>query len=183
VAAFGFYLFGMNYGGVTFTIYLIPIYLILAIFLGCGLSAVHRWFSGVLAGRSKWVALPLRASMAGLILLMPMYGVWQNWATVDQSDNVTYRDMAERFVEQAGPDFVLVDSEPHYDDLEAILYTAWGVKDWRQAQWVPPGGIDQWLGRRPVYAWSDGAAYHGDYVEEPVPELPGMVRIVGRQEE
>jgi hypothetical protein len=87
--------------------------------------------------------------------------------------------MAYRFAEVAGPDFVLVDSEPHYDDLEAILHVAWGEKGWTRAKWVPSGGIEAFLGQRPVYAWSDGAGYHADYVEEPVPELTGMVRIVG----
>ncbi len=48
-------------------------------------------------------------------------------------------------MEQAGPEFVLVESEPHYDDLEAILYVAWGEKGWYDARWVPPGGIDAWL--------------------------------------
>lgn len=84
---------------------------------------------------------------------------------------------------QARPNFVLVDSEPHYDDLEAILYVAWAERGWYGARWVPPGGVDAWLGQRPVYAWSDGAAYHDRYIEEPVPGLPGMVLLVGVRDE
>jgi hypothetical protein len=182
LAALGLYVFGMNYGGVTFRIYLVPTYLIFAVFLGCGLSAVRRWLAGLLQGRSRWLAQPLAAALAALILIMPLYPLWQNWAEVDQSHNTYYRDMAENFASHVEPDFVLVDSEGHYDDLEAILYVAWGENGWYSARWVPSGDIDSWLGQRPVYAWSDGAAYHARYLEEPVPGLPGMVRIEGIQQ-
>jgi hypothetical protein len=183
LVAVGVYVFGMNYGGVTFRIYLVPSYLIFAVFLGCGLSALRRWLAGLLHGRRRWLARPLIAGLATVVLVMPLYPLWQNWAEVDQSENTYYRDMAQRFIAQASPDFVLVDSEPHYDDLEAILYVAWGEKGWYGARWVPPGGIDTWLGQRPIYAWSDGADYHDRYVEEPVPGLPGMVLLVGSRDE
>jgi hypothetical protein len=101
---------------------------------------------------------------------------------VDLSENTYYRDMARNFAEHAGADFVLVDSEPHYDDLEAILYVAWGENGWYSARWVPPGGIKSWLGKRPIYAWADGAAYHAQYVEEPVPGLPDVVTVIGVRE-
>jgi hypothetical protein len=191
LAALGIYVFGMNYGGVTFRIYLIPSYLIFAVFLGCGLSAVRTWLAGLLRERPRWLAQALVVGLAAVILVMPLYPLWTNWAEVDESDNVYYRDMAWQFVEQAGPEFVLVDSELYYDDLEAILYVAWGEKEWYNARWVPPGGIDDWLpvpgeagqgGQRPIYAWDDGAAWHTRYVEEPAPGLPGMVRVVGRRE-
>jgi hypothetical protein len=172
----------MNYGGVTFRIYLIPSYLIFAVFLGCGLSAVRTWLADLLRERPRWLAQPLMVGLAVVVLVMPLYPLWTNWAEVDESDNVTYRDMARQFVEQAGPEFVLVDSELYYDDLEAILYMAWGEKAWYNARWAPPGGIDDWLGQRPVYAWDDGAAWHARYVEEAAPGLPGMVRLVGRRE-
>lgn len=183
LAALGLYLFGMNYGGITFRIYLIPTYLIFAVFLGCGLSAVRRWLAGLLDERPRWLAASLQAALAIAILVMPLYPLWQNWAEVDQSENIYYRDMARGFVEQAGPDFVLVESEPHYDDLEAILYVTWGEKGWYDARWVTPASIEDWLGRRPVYAWDDGARYHDGYVEEPVPGLPGIVLVVGSKEE
>jgi len=182
LVALGIYAFGMNYGGITFRIYLVPSYLIFAVFLGCGLSAVRRWLAGVLHDRPRWLAQPLVAALAIVFLAMPLYPVWQNWAEVDESDNTYYRDMARNFVERAGPEFVLVDSEPHYDDLEAILYIAWGENGWSSARWIPPGEIDGWLGRQPVYAWSDGAEYHARYLEEPVAGLPGMVRILGVRE-
>jgi hypothetical protein len=102
---------------------------------------------------------------------------------VDQSENIYYRDMAQVFVEEAGPEFVLVESEPFYDDLEAILYVAWGENDWQEARWVPPGEIDYWLEQGPVYAWSDGATYHARYIEKPVPGLPLMVHIAGLRDE
>jgi hypothetical protein len=50
LVALGVYAFGMNYGGGTFPIYLIPTYLIFAVFLGCGLSAVRRWGGAGLRG-------------------------------------------------------------------------------------------------------------------------------------
>jgi Protein O-mannosyl-transferase TMEM260-like len=179
LAALGIYVFGMNYGGITFRIYLIPSYLVFAVFLGCGLSALRQWLAGLLQGRPRWLAWPLTAALAAVVLVMPFYPLWQNWADVDESDNTYYRDMASSFIGQVEPDFVLVDSEPRYDDLEAILYVAWGEKGWYSARWVPAGDIEAWLPQRPIYAWSDGAAYHARYVEEPAPGLPGMVRIVG----
>ncbi|MBN1963459.1 MAG: DUF2723 domain-containing protein [Anaerolineae bacterium] len=178
LAAAGIYLFGMNYGGVTFRIYLIPSYLIFAVFLGCGLSAVRGWLHGLLTGRPHWLRLPLTLGLAAAILAMPLYPLWQNWAEVDESENIHYETMAREFVQEAGPDFVLVDSEPHYDDLEAILYVAWAEKEWYGARWITPGEIERWIGARPVYAWDDGLAYHEGYIEEPVPNLPGFVRLV-----
>jgi hypothetical protein len=183
LVALGIYGFGMNYGGVTFRIYLVPSYLIFAVLLGCGLSALRRWLADLLAGRSRWLAQPLVVALAAIMLVMPVYPLLQNWAEVDQSGNTYYRDMARSFVQQAGPGFVLVDSEPHYDDLEAILYVAWGERGWYSARWVPPGGIEAYLGQRPVYAWADGEAYHARYVEAPVPGMPNMVHIVGTRGE
>jgi hypothetical protein len=172
----------MNYGGITFRIYLIPSYLVFALFLGCGLSAVRHWLAGLLRFRPRWLAWPLIAGLAAVFLAMPLYPLWQNWAQVDQSDNTYYRDLAWNLVDHVQPDFVLVDSEPYYDDLEAILYVAWAEKGWYSARWITPGEIQAWLGQRPVYVWADGAAYHAQYVEEQVPGLPGMARIVGVQE-
>jgi hypothetical protein len=179
LAALGIYVFGMNYGGITFRIYLIPSYLIFAVFLGCGLSALRRWLAGLVHERSRWLAWPLMAGLAVAILAMPLYPLWQNWATVDESDNTYYRDLAWRFVEQVEPDFVLVESGSRYDDLEAILYVAWAEKEWYSAQTVTPGGIDPWLGQRTVYGWYGDIDIDPRYVQEPVPELPGMARIVG----
>jgi hypothetical protein len=178
----GIYVFGMNYGGATFPIYVIPSYLIFALFLGCGLSALRQLLDRLLGDAPQWlgqppVAMAVRVVLAAIILLMPLYPLWRNWAEVDQSENTYYRDVAQAFVEQAGPEFVLVESEPFYDDLEAILYVAWGENGWNEARWVPPGEIDSWLEQGPVYAWSDGADYHGRYIEQPIPGLPLMVRI------
>jgi hypothetical protein len=179
LAALGIYAFGMNYGGITFRIYLIPSYLIFAVFLGSGLSALRGWLAARVQGRSRRIAVLAQAALAAVILVMPLYPMWQNWAEVDQSDNVYYRDLAWHFVEQVEPDFVLVESERYYDDLEAILYVAWAEKNWYAAGWVTPAEVETWLGQRPIYAWVDGAAYHDHYVEEPVPELGEMVRIRG----
>jgi hypothetical protein len=183
LAALGIYGFGMNYGGITFRIYLIPSYLLFAVFLGCGLSALRRWLAGLLRERPRWLAAPLTVALAAAILAMPFYPLWRNWSEVDQSENTHYRDLARNFVERAGPEFVLVESEPFYDDLEAILYVAWGEKGWTSARSTTFDRIGDWLGQRPVYAWSDGEAYHALYVEELAPGLPGMVRIVGLREE
>lgn len=182
LVALGIYGFGMNYGGITFRIYLIPSYLILAVFLGCGLSAVRQWLAGLLRDRPGWLARSLTVALAGCILFLPLYPLWQNWSEVDQSDNIAYRDLARNFVERVEPDFVLVEAEPHYDELEAILYAAWGEKRWYSAQTVTPEEIDPWLGRRQIYAWSGDADLDARYFQEPVSELPGMARIVGVRE-
>jgi hypothetical protein len=184
LVALGIYGFGMNYGGITFRIYLIPTYLIFAVFVGCGLSALRQWLAGLLGERpmgeaKRLLAVLVQAGLAAAILIMPLYPLWQNMAEVDESDNTYYREMARDFVEQAGSEFVLVDSEPRYDDLEAILYLAWGENGWSAARWVRPGEIEAWIEDRTVYAWSDGATYHDRFIEEPVPGLPGMVVITG----
>ena len=112
---------------------------------------------------------------------MPLYPLWQNWAEVDQSENIYYEQVARAFVEQVEPDFVLVEAESRYDDLEAILYAAWVEEQWYWAQTITPGDIDAWLGRRPVYAWYGDVDIDPHYPQEPVPELPGMARIVGKR--
>ncbi len=183
LVALGIYGFAMNYGGITFRVYLIPSYLIFAVFFGCGLSALRTWLEELLRDQRQWLARPLIAALAAAILLMPLYPLWQNWAEVDQSSNYYYHELAWKFVEEAGPDFVLVESEPHYDDLEAILYVAWAEKGWYDAQTVTPGGIDPWLGSRPIYAWYGDADIHPRYIQEPVEELPGMALIGGVGEE
>jgi len=175
LAALGLSVFAMNYGGVTFRVYLIPAYLIFAVFIGCAMGALLD----LVRGWPRWLAVVASAGLGIAFLAMPLYPLWQNWNLVDESGNIYYRVMSERFADTAGPDFVLVDSEVRYDDLEAILYEAWGEREWYNARWIPPGEIDAWLGQRPVYAWDDGAAYHQGYVSEPVPELPGMVRLTG----
>ena len=184
LVALGIYGFGMNYGGITFRIYVIPSYLIFIVFLGCGLSAIRTWLAGMLQKGPHWRIWPLLAGVIHIglvmvILAMPIYPLTQNWAEVDESDNTYYRDMAWNFVDHVESDFVLVDSESHYDELEAILYVAWAEKGAYSAQRVTPGGIDPWLGQRVVYAWAGDKDIDSAYIQEPVPGLPGMVRIVG----
>ena len=179
LAALGFYVFGMNYGGITFRIYLIPSYLLFAVFLGCGLNALRRWLADLLRGRSPWLARPLVVALAAVVLVMPLYPLWQNWQEVDQSDNTAFRDMAWNFVEQVEPDFVLVESESHYDDLEAILYVAWAEKEWHSSRSIRLDEIDSWLGLRPIYAWYGDEGLSDRYIQEPLAGVPGMVRITG----
>jgi hypothetical protein len=128
------------------------------------------------------VAWPLLAGLSAAILVMPLYPVWQNWAEVDESDNTHFHDMAWAFVEQAEPDFVLVEAESQYDSLEAIRYVAWVEKEWFAAKSVTPGGIDAWLGQRPVYCWYGDVDIDPRYIQEPIPGLPEMARITGVQE-
>ena len=179
LAALGFYVFGMNYGGITFRIYLIPSYLLFAVFLGCGLNALRRWLADLLRGRSPWLARPLVVALAAVVLVMPLYPLWQNWQEVDQSDNTAFRDMAWSFVEQVEPDFVLVESESHYDDLEAILYVAWAEKEWHSSRSIRLDEIDSWLGQRSIYAWYGDEGLSDRYIQEPLAGVPGMVRITG----
>jgi hypothetical protein len=186
LAAVGIYVFGMNYGGITFRIYLVPSYLIFAVFLGCGLAALRQWLAGFLAPvrttRWRWMAWPLTAGLAAVILVMPLYPLRQNWAKVDESNNTAFRDLARGFVEQVEPDFVVAESETHYDEIEAILYVAWGEKGWYNADTVTPGEVGTWLGQRPVYGWCGDVGIPARFIQEPVPELPGICRIVGVRE-
>ena len=130
LVALGIYAFGMNYGGVTFRIYLIPTVPDLCRVPGLWPERPARAGWRACSQRApRWLAWPLQsAGLAAIILVMPLYPLWQNWAEVDESDNIYYRTWPGSFVEQAGPDFVLVDSESYYDDLEAILYVAWAEK-------------------------------------------------------
>jgi hypothetical protein len=182
LVALGIYGFGMNYGGITFRIYLIPSYLIFCVFLSCGLSAVRGWLADFLRERLGWLAVPVSLALAGVILIMPLYPLWQNWAEVDESDNTYYHDVAWSFITHVEPNFVLVDSEPRYDDLEAILYVAWAEKGWSDARRITPGGIDEWLGQVPVYAWYGDEDIPERYIQEEMPDLQGFARIVGVKE-
>jgi hypothetical protein len=166
---------------------LIPSYLIFAIFLGCGLSAVRKWLHSAMAvsakggprGLQRAVAWSLQAGLAVLLLAMPLYALEQNWAEVDLSANTEFRDLSRRFVQKVEPNFLLVESEAHYDDLEAIRYVAWAEKEWYSAGSVISGDAASWLGRRPVYAWAEDADLTQQYLYEPVPDLPAFVRLVG----
>jgi len=182
LAALGIYVFGMNYGGITFRIYIIPSYLVFAVFLGCGLAALRQWLAELLKCRPRWLAWPLLAGLAAVMLAMPLYPLRQNWAKVDESNNTAYRDLARGFVELVEPDFVVAESETHYDDIEAILYVAWAERGWHTADTVTPGEIDIWLGHRPVYGWCGDLDIPARFIQEPVPELPGICRMAGVRE-
>jgi hypothetical protein len=179
LVALGIVGFGMNYGGIIYRVYLIPSYLVFAVFVGCGLSAIRSWLSAVLGDQPRWLAMPLVAALGAVILIMPLYPLWQNWTQVDQSGNTYYRDRAWSFVEQVEPDFVVVESEMGYDEVEAIRYVAWAEKQWYDARSVIPEEIELWLGRRPVYVWSGDPAIDPRYVQEPMPSMTGMAWIVG----
>ena len=183
LVALGIYGFAMNYGGGTVHLYLVPSYMIFAVFLGCGLSALRTWLAGLLRDQPQWLTRPLIGSLAAVMLLMPLYPLWQNWAEVDQSGNFYYHELAWMFVEEAGPEFVLVESDSYYDDLEAILYVAWAEKGWYDTKTVTPGGIDHWLGARPIYAWYGDKDIHPRYIQRLVEGLPGMALISGVREE
>ena len=179
LAALGLYVFDMNYGGITFRTYLIPLYLIFAVFIGYGLAALRARLAELLRGWPRPLAWTAMAGLAAVMLIIPLYPMRQNWALVDESDNTYYRDQAWNFVNHVEPDFVLVESETHYDNLEAILYVAWAEKKWYLADTAVPGDIDAWLGRRPVYVWLGDPGIPEQYSLEAVPELPGMGRITG----
>ncbi len=182
LAALGLYVFGMNYGGITFRIYLVPSYLVFAVFIGCGLSALRALLAGLLHGWPRPLAWSVLAGLVVVILAMPLYPVRQNWANVDESDNTAFRDLARNFVQHVEPNFVLVESETHYDDLEAILYVAWAEKQWYEADTSTPGEVEGWLSRRPVYAWASDRETLARFVLEPVPGLSDMARVAGLRE-
>jgi hypothetical protein len=179
LVAVGIYVFGMNYGGATFTIYLIPSYLVFAVFLGSGLSAIRSWLVGLVPGRLPLLSRALTAGLAVLILVMPVYPLYRNWSQVDQSGNTYYRDLAWNFVDHVEENFVLVDSQSLYDDEEAILYVAWVEKEWHSARRISPGAIDDWFGVQPVYAWYGDEDIAERFVQEPLLGVPGMAKITG----
>ena len=72
---------------------------------------------------------------------------------------------------------------PAVAKLEAILYVAWAERGWHEAGTVTPLEIDPWLEKRPVYGWYGDVDIDPRYLQERVPGLPGIARIVGVQSE
>lgn len=185
--------FAMNYGRgrTTGQLYLIPAYLVFAVFLGCGASAVRRWLARTLAGRSKALAWPLLASLAALMLALPAYPLVKNYQKVDRSHYNDPARFARTFVENAEPDFILI-AGLQYNEPEAIFYVATvEMPKLTLHQFWQADAIEEWFGKRPIYCWeiqqSDPRSLEERipeaYILEPLPYLPGMARIIGKRTE
>jgi hypothetical protein len=185
--------FAMNYGRgrTTGQLYLLPAYLIFAMFIGCGLSAVRRWLTRSLAGRQKALAWPLLMSLVVVILATPAYSLAKNYQGVDRSRYDEPARFARTFVENAEPEFILI-AGLQYNEPEAIFYVATvEIPKLTLHQFWQADAIEEWFGKRPIYCWeiqqtnprSLEDRIPEEYILEPLPYLPGMARIVGRQTE
>jgi len=185
--------FAMNYGRGrdNWLVYLIPAYLIFAVFIGCGLAALRRRVAHLLTGRPNalirlaWVGLAIAA------LAMPAYPFVKNYPKVDRSHDHDAANFARNFVENAEPEFILI-SGLQYNEPEAIFYVATvEIPKLTLHQFWQGDAVEQWFGIRPIYCWeiqqsaprSPEERIPEEYILEPLPYLPGMARIVGRQTE
>ncbi|MCL7453136.1 MAG: DUF2723 domain-containing protein [Anaerolineae bacterium] len=185
--------FAMNYGRgrANGLVYLIPAYLIFAVFVGCGLAAVRRRVAELLAGRPKTLARPLMLSVALVVLAMPAYPLVKNYSRVDRSHYHEPANFARAFVENAEPEFILI-SGMQYNEPEAIFYVATvEIPKLTLHQFWQADAVEQWFGIRPIYCWeiqqteprSLEERIPEEYILEPLPYLPGMARITGKQTE
>jgi hypothetical protein len=185
--------FAMNYGRgrANWQLYLIPAYLVFAIFLGCGLAAIRRRLAELLAGRPKALGRLLWAGSTAAILAMPVYPLLQNYARVDRSNYHEPAEFARTFVQNAEPEFILI-SGVQYNEPEAIFYVA-TVEDPKLTlhQFWQADAVDQWFGIRPIYCWeiqqsqprTEQERIPEEYILEPLPYLSGMARIIGKHTE
>jgi hypothetical protein len=185
--------FAMNYGRGRSNgqVYLIPAYLILAVFVGCGLAAVRRRLAQLLTNQPRALARPLCTGLTVAILAMPAYPLVQNYPQVDRSHYHEPAQFARTFVENAEPEFILI-SGLQYNEPEAIFYVATvEIPLLTLHQFWQGDAVEQWFGIRPIYCWeiqqteprSPQERIPEEYILEPLPYLPGMARIVGKQTE
>jgi hypothetical protein len=185
--------FAMNYGQgrITGQFYLIPAYLVFAVFLGCGLAAVRRRLAQLLAHQPSALARPLWAGLTVTILALPAYPLLRNYPHVDRSHYHEPAVFARTFVENAEPEFILIAGQ-QYNEVEAIFYVA-TVEAGKLTyhQFWQGDAVEQWFGIRPIYCWeiqqtaprSPEERIPEEYILEPLPYLPGMARIVGKRTE
>ncbi len=185
--------FAVNYGRgrTTGQLYLLPAYLVFAVFIGCGLSAVRRWLARSLTGRPRALARSLSVSLAVVFLAMPAYPLARNYQKVDRSHYHEPAHFARTFVENAEPEFILI-AGLQYNEPEAIFYVA-TVEDPKLTlhQFWQGDAVEEWFGKRPIYCWeiqqtnprSPEERIPEEYILEPLPYLPGMARIVGKRTE
>jgi hypothetical protein len=185
--------FAMNYGRgrTTGQFYLIPAYLVFAVFVGCGLSAVRRSLAQLLADQPSALARPLWAGLAVAILALPAYPLIHIYPKVDRSHYHEPAVFAQTFVENAEPEFILI-SGLQYNEPEAIFYVATvEIPKLTYHQFWQGDAVEQWFGIRPIYCWeiqqtaprSPEERIPEEYILEPLPYLPGMARIVGKRTE
>jgi hypothetical protein len=185
--------FAMNYGRGrgNWQVYLIPAYLIFAVFVGCGVAALRQRVAQLLTGRPGALARPLLAGLAAAVLAMPAYPLVKNYSRVDRSHYHEPANFARTFVENAEPEFILI-SGLQYNDPEAIFYVATvEIPKLTLHQFWQGDAVEQWFGIRPIYCWeiqqseprSPEERIPEEYILEPLPYLPGMARVVGKQVE
>jgi hypothetical protein len=191
--AAGVAFFAMNYGRgrTTGQFYLIPAYLIFAVFIGCGISAVRGWLARTLSGQPRAMARTGSAVLAIAFLAMPGWPLVRNYQKVDRSHYDDPARFARTFVENAAPEFILI-AGVQYNEPEAIFYVA-TVEDPKLTlhQFWQGSAVEEWFGKRPIYCWeiqqtnprTPEERIPEEYILEPLPYLPGMARIVGKRTE
>jgi hypothetical protein len=185
--------FAMNYGRgrTTGQFYLIPAYLVFAVFVGCGLGAVRSKLAQLLTHQPRALARPLWAGITVASLALPAYPLVRNYAKVDRSHYQEPAEFARTFVENAEPEFILIAGQ-QYNEVEAIFYVATvEARTLTYHQFWQGDAVEQWFGIRPIYCWeiqqtaprSPEERIPDEYILEPLPYLPGMARIIGKQTE
>jgi hypothetical protein len=105
-------LYALGYATVDAFVYLLPVFLLAALWQAAGVLAVAAW----LARRQV-------AGLAWLVCLVPALLLWRNWAAVDLSRDQTARQYAQDALAAAAPNALLIASGDEH------TFALWYVQD------------------------------------------------------
>jgi hypothetical protein len=118
-------LFTMSYGIVDFMFFLIPSYLVFAIWIGSGFAAVARWGLPILKRLvrpvHRWV---VSGAWSLAVAGVAMWPLWANYAILDESNDYAAREEAEAVLNLMAEDAILVLPPccDFYNRAMAVLY-------------------------------------------------------------
>lgn len=122
-------------------VFFLPLWLVVAVFLGIGVEGVARAAAPRLHGR-------VRVAAAAVLVVVPVAMAAANYGRADQSDDVTHARRFERLVDVAGHDALLVTD--NYRDSEFVWYYLLGEglgdeRRLRLGNMVAPGRVRRYL--------------------------------------
>lgn len=99
--ALGWLLYALTDGVKDFYVFIIPAYLIFALWAAVGAGVVLRWAEDVTEGSAVPRVLPV--GLSALLLAAPLFGVWETYGKVDRSQDLRGRALVEDVVQNAAP--------------------------------------------------------------------------------